>query len=98
MQQIQVPNLKTRNQGGTVVITVPKSSGIKANQLFDFTKSEDGTLVYKPVTKEKDYWEFLNETMSDEDIDEMHKQIVEDLGYNPNNVEPVGHERWWLDE
>lgn len=46
MQQIRVPKLKTRNQGGTVVIAVPKSSGIEANQTFDFAKKEDGTLVY----------------------------------------------------
>lgn len=97
MQQIRVSKLKTRNQGGTVVITVPKSSGIEANQIFDFTKKEDGTLIYSPV-KEENFWDSLNNELSDEEIDKMHQDAIKDLGYNPSNVKPVGNERWWLNE
>lgn len=43
-------------------------------------------------------WTRLNTEMSENDIAKMHKQIVEDLEYNPNDVESVGHEKWWLDE
>lgn len=32
--------------------------------------------------------------MSDEDIKKLHQQIIEDLGYDPNDIESVGHERW----
>lgn len=97
MQQIQVSKLKTRNQGGTVVITVPKSSGIKANQIFNFTKKEDGSLVYSPV-KEDNFWDLLSNELSDKEIDKMHQDAVNDLGYDPHNVKSVGNERWWLDE
>lgn len=97
MQQIQVPKLKTRNQGGTVVITVPKSSGIEANQTFNFTKKEDGSLVYSPV-KEDNFWDLLSNELSDEEIHKMHQDIINDLEYDPNNVKLVGNERWWLDE
>lgn len=44
----------------------------------------------------EDFWTKLNAEMSENDIAKMHKQIAEDLGYNPNDVEPVGCERWWL--
>lgn len=46
----------------------------------------------------EDFWARLNAEMSENDIAKMHKQMVEDLEYNPNDVEPVGHEKWWLDE
>lgn len=46
----------------------------------------------------EDFWTKLNAEMSDEDIEKLHQQIIEDLGYDPNNIEPVGHERWWLNE
>ena len=46
----------------------------------------------------EDFWTKLNAEMSDEDITRMHKQIVEDLGHNLNNIEPIGHEKWWLDD
>lgn len=97
MQEIQVPKLKTRNQGGTVVITIPKSSGIKANQVFSFTKKEDGSLVYKPV-KEHNFWNSLSDQLNDEEIKKMHQDAIKDLGYDPQNVKPVGEEMWWLDE
>lgn len=46
----------------------------------------------------EDFWTKLNDKMSDEDIAKMHKQMVEDLGYDPNNIEPIGYEKWWLDK
>lgn len=82
MQQIRVSKLKTRNQGETVVIPVPKSSGIKANQTFNFTKKEDN------------FWDLLNNELSDEEIDKMHQDAVNDLGYDPHNEKLVGSERW----
>ena len=40
------------------------------------------------------FWTKLNDKMSDEDIKKLHQQIIEDLGYDPNDIESVGHERW----
>lgn len=97
MSKIMVPNLKTRNQGGTVVITVPKSSGIEANQTFNFTKKEDGSLVYSPA-KEENFWDLLSNQLSDKEIDKMHQEAINDLEYDPHNVKPVGNEKWWLNE
>ena len=46
----------------------------------------------------EDFWTRLNAEMSENDIAQMHKQMLKDLGYNPNDVEPVGREKWWLVE
>lgn len=46
----------------------------------------------------EDFWTKLNVEMSDEDIEKLHQQIIEDLGYDPNNLEPVGREKFWLDK
>ena len=46
----------------------------------------------------EDFWAKLNAKMTDEDIEKFHQQIIEDLGYDPNNLEPVGREKFWLDK
>lgn len=58
------------------------------------SQTNDKKVKTSKLDNTEDFWTKLNVEMSDEDIRKLHQQIIEDLGYDPNNVKPVGHERW----
>lgn len=95
--ELKEQTLIARAQGGTVVITIPKKAGIKPGDTFSFIKYDDGSLAYTPKDKIPDIWD-LGDQLSDEEINQLHKDIKQDLGFDPNDVKTVGHERWWKDE
>ena len=65
--------------------------------MFPETRYFSADVVHSPV-KEENFWSSLNNKLSDEEIDKMHQDAIKALGYNPNDVKPVGNERWWLNE
>ena len=73
--KLRVAHLKTRNQGGTVVITIPKKSGVVANECFDFVQYTDGSLRYYPVSS-TNYWQQMEQTTAEAEIAQMHRQIA----------------------
>lgn len=40
-------------------------------------------------------WSELDAELSDQDIDKLHQDAIKDLEYDPQNVKPVGREKWW---
>lgn len=42
----------------------------------------------------EDFWTKLNAELSGKDIEKLHQQVIKDLEYDPNDVKPVGHEKW----
>lgn len=87
-------DVTTRQQGGAVVVTLPKQSHIKSGQLLEFIKYENGEITLRP--KKKGFWEMMSDKYSDEDIERMDQRDKELFDYN--NVKPVGKERWWENE
>lgn len=59
--------LKTKNQDETIVNATPKNLDIEANQTYEFTKKEDGSLVFTPVKKEN-FWKALSKKHSDKEV------------------------------
>ena len=54
---------------------------IKTNQSFDSSKKEDN------------FWDLLSKNLNDKEINEMQQRAINDLGFDPHNLKPVGKER-----
>lgn len=78
---------KARVQGNAVVVTIPKSMGVKPGTEYRFNKENDGTLTLTPTKK-------VPETM-----EELFKgwdgqyQVPDDLK-EWNESDPKGEELW----
>jgi len=49
-------NFKTRKNGNSISLTVPKTIGIQENEEFSLSYI-DGNLIYKPIKKNNNPWE-----------------------------------------
>lgn len=78
---------KTRIQGNAVVVTIPKSLGIRPGVEYRFSKGENGTLVLTPTKK-------VPETM-EELFKDWHGQYKtpDDL-QDWDDLSPEGEEMW----
>lgn len=73
---------KTRKNGNSLIITVPKDSGIMENEIFEAVKMDDGGLMYKPIKS--------NPWHSTDNYDfEKDKSLLE---IDPIDSKPVGKE------
>lgn len=79
--------IKARVQGNAVVVTIPKSSGVKPGTEYRFIKEEDGSLKFTPTKKIPDTLEEL--------FKDWHGKYYqpEDL-CDWQNEEPKGGEIW----
>lgn len=76
---------KTRKNGNSISITVPKSAGISENEIFSLQK-ENGNLVYKPLKEKSNPWK--NGKFKNHDFRQDMKELEFDIG----NENPVGKE------
>lgn len=83
-------NLKTRQQGNSIAITIPRVAGVTADQEYNFEQFSDGTLVYKPV-KSDNFWATLD--MTEAEVQQEIEDEIEELGYDPANQTSFGPER-----
>lgn len=83
-------SLKTRQQGNSIAITIPRVAGVTADQEYNFEQFSDGTLVYKPV-KSDNFWATLD--MTEAEVQQEIEDEIEELGYDPANQTPFGPER-----
>ncbi|MCH3904334.1 MAG: AbrB family toxin-antitoxin system antitoxin [Lactobacillus sp.] len=85
--------VKARHQGNSIVLTIPKSINVKANTEYSVMQGEDGSIIYKPVNKQKyDIWS--DHSLDNLDYEQIQKQEYQDLGYNPRELKPVGKEKF----
>lgn len=78
---------KARIQGNAVVVTIPKSFGVKPGAEFRFTKEENGILKLTPT---KQVPETMDELFKDWDGEyQMPSDLAE---WNQEN--PTGEELW----
>ncbi|WP_125591143.1 AbrB/MazE/SpoVT family DNA-binding domain-containing protein [Companilactobacillus jidongensis] len=76
---------KTRKNGNSMSITVPKSAGISENESFSLQK-ENGNLIYKPLKEENNPWK--NGHFKNHDFrNDMNK-----LEFEVGSETPVGKE------
>ena len=78
----------TRKQGKSVVIDIPRDSGISAGMKFVATGLSGSYVSYKVVHPKLKMNRFKNADRAKYDF----AQDTIDLGYNPDNVLPVGKE------
>lgn len=83
-------SLRTRQQGNSIAITIPRVAGVTADQEYNFEQFSDGTLVYKPV-KSDNFWATLD--MTETEVQQEIKSETEELGYDPANQTPLGLEK-----
>ncbi|ANK62998.1 AbrB/MazE/SpoVT family DNA-binding domain-containing protein [Loigolactobacillus backii] len=79
---------KTRKQGNSIAVTIPKEAGIKPGVELAVTRIND-QLVYVPVKPKQPINLFASAAVKKHDF----AQEVNDLGYNPDKIAPIGHER-----
>ncbi|MFC6176578.1 antitoxin [Companilactobacillus huachuanensis] len=77
---------KTRKNGNSISITVPKSAGISENEIFSLQK-ENGNLVYKHLESQNNPWK--NGHFKNHDF----KKDMETLEFDVGNETAVGKEK-----
>lgn len=81
--------VKTRQQGNSVVLTVPKTLNVPVDAEFSVDLKKNGDLVYKRVRDNGyDLW-----SDPSYDYETEIKREYKELGYNPRELEPKGKER-----
>ncbi|MFD1317200.1 AbrB/MazE/SpoVT family DNA-binding domain-containing protein [Loigolactobacillus zhaoyuanensis] len=79
---------KTRKQGNSIAVTIPKNAGIEPGVELAVTRIND-QLVYVPVKPVKPINLFATNAVKKHDF----TQEIADLGYDPDTLTPIGHER-----
>lgn len=82
--------VKTRQQGNSVVLTVPKTLNVPVDAEFSVDLKKNGDLVYKRV---RDNGYDLWSDPSYVDYETEIKREYKELGYNPRELKPKGKER-----
>jgi len=84
--------VKARRQGNSTIFTIPKSINVPTDTKYNVYQDADGNIVYEPIKKDSyDIWADSN--LENINFDELRKQELSDLGYNPREVAPVGKEK-----
>lgn len=84
--------VKARRQGNSTIFTIPKNINVATDTKYNVYNDDDGNIVYEPVKKDNyDIWPGSN--LDSIDFDELRKQELADLGYNPREITPIGKER-----
>ncbi|MFD1421550.1 AbrB/MazE/SpoVT family DNA-binding domain-containing protein [Lactiplantibacillus songbeiensis] len=84
--------VKARHQGNSTILTIPKSIKVSTDTEFNVYQDGNGNIVYEPVNKGNyDLWS--DSQLDKIDYDKLRQEELDDLGYNPREVSPVGKEK-----
>ena len=82
-----------------LALRIEKALGISSKLLFSLDENyrsnfsrEEGSIQQDNQTS---IWNKLDAELSDQEIYQMHQDAIKDLEYDPQNVKPVGREKWW---
>lgn len=82
-----------------LALRIEKTLRISSKLLLSLDKSYRSHISKKEGSVQQDnqtnIWSKLDAELSDQDIDKLHQDAIRGLKYDPQNVEPVGRERWW---
>ncbi|AKP64606.1 hypothetical protein [Levilactobacillus koreensis] len=88
--------VKSKRQGNSTILPIPKYIKVPVNTEFEVYQDDDGNIVYTPVSKRPhDLW--TNSQFDDFDYDLIRHEELQDLGYNPREVSPIGKEKMIFD-
>ncbi|WP_434520433.1 hypothetical protein ACLHK8_05165 [Pediococcus sp. M21F004] len=79
---------KTRRQGNSVTVTIPKEANINAGTELAVTQTSAG-IIYVPIKPTKKTNRYATQAAKNHN----YQQDIDDLGYDPNTQPPVGSER-----
>lgn len=89
MEEQDYGTFKTRKQGNSVTVTLPKNSGIPAGVEVTASGFNESSVTYKVVKPRLKKNRFKNFDRSRYDFE----QDIKELNYNLDDIIPVGRER-----
>lgn len=82
-----------------LALRVEKALGISSKFLLSLDENYRSYASKEKNSMQQDnqtnIWDDLDAELSDQEIDKLHQDAIRDLGYDPQNVKPVGKEKWW---
>lgn len=83
----------------SLALKIEKALGVSSKLLFSLDENYRSHSSRKEGSVQQDsqtnIWSKLDAELSGQEIDQMHQDAIRDLEYDPQNVKPVGREKWW---
>ncbi|HIY92061.1 MAG TPA: helix-turn-helix domain-containing protein [Candidatus Companilactobacillus pullicola] len=83
----------------SLALEVEKTLGISSKLLLSLDENYCSHSSKKESSVQQDnqttIWDDLDAELSGQEIDQIHQDAIRDLEYDPQNVKPVGKEKWW---